>query len=255
MSAVVRMAAAAGVVAALASCGDVNAAQPSTLTAGPSARPVDPDPAIGAVFLGGGPLHSCTGTVLNSARADLILTAAHCLPSGIGTTFVPGYDDDADDQNEWTVSAVYLDQRWVDNQDPKADFAIARVGHDGGGSLREEVGGGLSVGRAPKPHTIVTVTGYPMGIGGGPISCTAPTGSAPDGYPSLPCDGLTDGLSGSPWLSGSTITGIIGGLDGGGCDERVSYSPVFDGAVGALLARAEDGGPGDDPPTAFGDGC
>ena len=63
------------------------------------------------------------------------------------------------------------------------------------------------------------------------------------------------GFSGAPWITGSTVSGVIGGLDGGGCDDEVSYSPPFDDAVTALLARAEAGGPGDGAPTAFDDGC
>ena len=131
------------------------------------------------------------------------------------------------------------------NQDPLADFAILRVSarrrrH----ASKPRPVGGLALGAAPKPGTVVTVTGYGLGVGGGPIGCQAATELAPGGFPSLPCGGLVDGTSGAPWTTGSTITGLVGGLDGGGCDENVSYSPPFDDAVVALLARAEAGGPG-----------
>jgi hypothetical protein len=143
----------------------------------------------------------------------------------------------------------------VDSQDPRADFAIARVRRDDGGSVRDEAGGGLRIGQAPMPGTAVTVTGYPMGLGGGPVSCTATTGAQTQGFPSLPCLGLADGLSGAPWVAGSTITGLVGGLHGGGCDESLSYSPPFDVAVVRLQDRAEAGGPGDEAPTVFDDDC
>ena len=77
------------------------------------------------------------------------------------------------------------------------------------------------------------MTGYALGVGGGPIGCQGPTELAPGGFPSLPCAGLVDGTSGAPWTSGPTITGVVGGLDGGGCDENISYSPPFDDAVAA----------------------
>ena len=64
-----------------------------------------------------------------------------------------------------------------------------------------------------------------------------------------------DGTSGAPWISGSTVTGVIGGLHGGGCAENLSYSSPFDQHVGELLARAEAGGPGDTPPSAYDDEC
>ena len=51
------------------------------------------------------------------------------------------------------------------------------------------------------------------------------------------------------------MVGLTGGLDGGGCEENVSYSPPFDDAIKRLLARAEAGGPGDVAPTAFDDDC
>lgn len=253
----------AGLLAAsTSSCGAAPEPQPqpqpqptAAASVTPTARPVGPDPRVGAVFVGGSELHTCSAAVLDSVAGDLILTAAHCLADGVDATFVAGFNDHAADDDVWHLDAVYLDPRWVDSQDPRADFAIARVSRDAGGSVRAHAGGGLTLGQAPKPGAVVTVTGYEMGVGGGPISCTAATAPETRGFPSLPCVGLVDGLSGAPWMDGSTITGLIGGLHGGGCDETVSYSPPFDGAVMRLLARAEAGGPADDAPTAFDDDC
>jgi hypothetical protein len=81
------------------------------------------------------------------------------------------------------------------------------------------------------------------------------TANETGGFPSLPCGGLVAGLSGAPWVVGATITGIIGWLHGGGCDESVSYSPPFDDSVAQLLARAEVGGSSDDAPVVFDDDC
>jgi hypothetical protein len=216
---------------------------------------VPPDARIGALFLGAGDLHTCTAGVLDSKDGDLILTAAHCVAGGIDTTFVADFKDAADPADIWRVDSIYLDPRWVTNQDPLADFAILRVARDGAGTVEDEVGGGLTIGTAPKPGTMVNVTGYGLGVGGGPVGCKSETELAPGGFPSLPCGGLVDGTSGAPWTTGLTVTGLIGGLDGGGCDENVSYSPPFDDGVVALLARAEAGGPGDEAPTVFDDDC
>ena len=91
--------------------------------------------------------------------------------------------------------------------------------------------------------------GYPAGVGGSPIGCQASTvAHRRAGYPSLPCEGLVDGTSGAPWISGTTVTGVIGGLEGGGCAENVSYSAPFDEHIAELLARADAGGPGDPVP-------
>ena len=130
------------------------------------------------------------------------------------------------------------------------------MSRDTGGSVEAQAGGGLRLGPAPKPGTVVTVTGYGMGVGGGPIGCRTATAAPAKGFPALDCAELVDGLSGAPWIDGSTVTGVIGGLNGGGCaDESVSYSPPFDDAIKRLLARAEAGGPADDAPTVFDDDC
>lgn len=261
----IRLTAAVITAAVLTACGTAYPAPPSAgapatgdrVPAG-SAHPVPADPRLGALFYGTGDLHFCTASVLRSAVADLILTAAHCVTGGEDTTFVPGFADgsaNARANDTWRLDAIYLDPRWRSDQDPAADFAIARVSRDDGRSLRAVTTGGLRLAGSPAPGTPVTVVGYGVGVGGGPTACTAATAPPRDGYPVVHCDGIVAGFSGAPWIVGSTVVGVIGGLDGGGCLDEVSYTPAFNDAVRSLLARAEAGGPSDDPPTAFDDGC
>lgn len=231
---------------------------PAALTS-PAARPVDPDPRVGAVYLGDGDLHTCTASVLAPSSANLILTAGHCLARGVEARFVPGDgDDDGDgvvEAGSWAVDAVYLDPRWVTGTDPAADFAVAHVSRSDGAGLQSVVGDGLRLATSPRPGAEVTVIGYPAGVGGGPAACRASTAPALRGFPTLHCAGIVGGFSGAPWITGSSVSGLVGGLDGGGCAEEVSYSPPFDDAVARLQARAQAGGPGDDPPPFFDDGC
>ena len=219
------------------------------------AASVDPDPRVGAVFLSGSDLHACTGSVLHSAAGNLVLTAAHCLSAGGPVRFVPGFANTAAPDDMWSVDALYLDPRWLANKDPLADYAIARVSRPAGGSVEALIGSALTLGTAPSRSTQVTVVAYPAGVGGLPIGCQANTGLSDGGYPELPCAGLADGTSGAPWISGSTVTGVIGGLHGGGCAENLSYTSPFDEHIAQLLARAQAGGPGDVPPTSFDDQC
>jgi hypothetical protein len=167
---------------------------------------------------------------------------------------VPGFSDGADPADYWRVDAVYLDPRWLADQDPLSDFAIARVGREGGGSVEAQAGGGFALGSAPTEGTEVTVSGYAFGAGGEQVGCRART-ATDRGFPSLPCAGLVDGTSGSPWLADSVVTGVVGGLEGGGCEENVSYSPPLDDAIKQLLRRAEAGGPGDAAPMVPADDC
>jgi hypothetical protein len=249
-----------GVLASSISCADQVRTAPAgdKVMAMPSlaaAKPVPPNPRVGAVFVGGESLHTCTGAVLNSPAGDLILTAAHCLAAGTDSFFVPGLASKAADPEYFHVDAIYLDPRWVSGQDPVADFAVARVSRQGSTSVEAQASGGFDLGSAPTSGADVTVTGYPASIGGDPVGCDTRTASADRGFPSLLCAGLVDGTSGAPWVAGSVISGIIGGLEGGGCEENVSYSPPFDDAVKQLLVRAEAGGPGDEAPAVAVDDC
>jgi hypothetical protein len=63
-----------------------------------------------------------------------------------------------------------------------------------------------------------------------PIVCKAPVDQAGI-YPGVDCPGYTTGTSGSPWLSDfdpasktRVLTGVIGGLDPGGCLPDTSYT-------------------------------
>jgi Trypsin-like peptidase domain len=219
------------------------------------AAPVDPDLRVGPIFLNGAPEHVCTGSVVHSATGNLVLTAAHCLAGANQITFVPGFAGDGPPTDVWTADAVYLDQRWTDAKDPHADYAIARVSSQSGGPVESHVGLALTLGTAPAPGSRVTVLGYPSGVGGSPIGCQTNTAVTDSGYPSLACEGLVGGTSGAPWVSGTTVTGLIGGLDGGGCAENVSYSAPFDDHIVQLLSRAEAGGPGDAVPKDLDDTC
>jgi hypothetical protein len=219
-----------------------------------AAAPVRPDPRVGAIFLGGGDLHACTGSVLHSEAGDLVLTAAHCLAGGGPATFIPGFAGSAAPSDVWTLDVLYLDPRWVANKDPQADYVIARVSRPDGASIEAVAGSALSLGSAPAKGTRVNVVAYTAGVGGMPIGCQVST-EIEDGFPALPCAGLADGTSGAPWISGSTVTGVIGGLHGGGCAANLSFSSPFDQHITDLLARAEAAGPGDVPPAGINDEC
>ena len=258
------LAAGVGLALVLAGCG--HQAQSAPATSQPDravagvlnrviAAPVKPDPRVGAFFLSGSDLHACTGSVLHSAAGNLVLTAAHCLSTGGPAQFVPGFARKAAPEDLWTVDTSYMDPRWLANRDPRADYAIARVSRPSGGSVEALAGSALSLGMAPQRGSQVTVVAYPAGVGGLPVGCQTDTGFGDSGYPELPCAGLVDGTSGAPWISGSTVTGVIGGLHGGGCAENLSYSPPFDQHVTQLFARAQAGGPGDAPPSSFDDQC
>ncbi|MDT2007893.1 trypsin-like peptidase domain-containing protein [Rhodococcus opacus] len=215
------------------------------------------DPRVGPLFLAGTPIHVCTGSVLDSADGDLVLTAAHCIAgSGGALSFAPGYDRGVSPFGLWTVSQIYVDPAWLESQDPQHDYAVLRVAPAGATlpmSVESAAGGGFELAATPATASTVTVTGYPT-FGDGPVSCTAATTST-DSYPTVVCDGLGEGTSGGPWAVGSRVVALVGGLDHGGCTDSVSYSPTFGPGALALLDRAESRGAGDSTPFALTGAC
>lgn len=223
----------------------------------PQAQPVETVPATGALFypslldllpLLGAP-HVCSASVLSSPTRNLVATAAHCVFGlGPGIEFAPLLHDDQLPAGVWTVQRIYIDPAWTASFDPRHDLAILRVAPRAGKQL-EDVVPGRRIG-TPTAGVPVTVSGYPMGSGGRPVSCTAPLALV-DGYSSIGCSGFADGTSGGPWVQDGALVGVIGGLEQGGCAPDVEYSTPFGAAVQALLARAIAGGPGDLVPIGF----
>ena len=103
---------------------------------------------------------------------DLVLTAAHCLADGIEPTSCPAFQGEADSSAMWRVTAVYLDPRWV-AEPGSAGRLRDRAGEPGRRGADRSAGGfGVDASAPhPAPGSVVTVTGYPLGVGGGPVGC------------------------------------------------------------------------------------
>lgn len=217
---------------------------------------------IGAVFLNSSAQHFCTASVVDSARGDVVLTAAHCV-SGTGTSmvFAPGYHDGISPYGRWTVTGVHLAPGWLKSRDPRDDFAFLTVAPQKvHGHLEEieQVTGAYQLGGLPRSGTAITVTGYAAGSDDKPISCRTKVFYTGD-YPTFDCRGYVDGTSGSPWLvqaaNVTSVVGIIGGKNQGGCVDSRSYSsPLTQDARTAYL-RAVDHEPSDVAPGPASDGC
>ncbi|WUH93087.1 serine protease [Streptomyces sp. NBC_00433] len=211
-------------------------------------------PTVGVLFSVGDDLaaHYCTASVVHSPGRDLILTAAHCEP-GDDIGFVPQYRAGADRQpyGIWAVDEVFTDPRWAPDDDAASDYdvAFAQVRPDAHGRRIEDATGANRLALTPGYRNRVTVVGYPR-LGKDPadraIICTTTTERLDTRRQlRLVCDGFASGTSGGPWLLAldartrtGEVVGLIGGLDGGGPDDRVSYSPLFSDAVLALYHSA-----------------
>ncbi|MCZ4118552.1 trypsin-like serine peptidase [Streptomyces sp. H39-S7] len=230
-----------------------NANVSTTIAPAGAARHISGIPTVGVLFSvdESAEAHFCSASVVHSPSRSLVLTAAHC-EAGTDVVFVPDYAKGAKAQpyGTWAVDQVFTDPRWGDfGTGSDYDFAFARVKRNDQGKSIEDVTGANILTRTPGWTNKVTVIGYPgeaFDPTGRAISCTTAT-SRLSGMRQLQmdCGGYYDGTSGSPWLldfdpktrTGKVI-GLVGGLDGGGPDDSVSYSPLFEDALFTLYGTA-----------------
>lgn len=224
----------------------------------PTAFTVGSVPTTGTLSPPGTTFHICTASVVSSPTQDLIITAAHCVfGNAVGYTFVPGSVDGSAPHGRWTVTAAYVDPAWKATRNPLRDVAILRVApqHIGGALHKvQQLTGGNRLITTPATLGPLVVPAYVAGVGGSPISCIAATyrnGS----YTAFDCGGYSDGVSGAPFVQGSNLLGVIGGLNQGGCSPSTSYSAPFDATTLATFNRAVSGQKADVLPGPASDGC
>jgi len=217
--------------------------------------------AMGKVFFTlGATNYTCSGTLVRSARAYVVLTAAHCVTNGHGLwavnwTFVPGYKDGAEPYGQYTARRFFVSPRW---QGPAAseryDVAFVRVvpaAPDDRGSRPAAAPAGLPI-RFAASQTApqqgqAYVFGYPAlapYTGLYPNYCAGPAVSSVtrEGSVRMAC-AMTAGDSGGPWLTGfspQTGTGTIAAvtaykLSG---DLRTLYGTVLGPTARALYLSA-----------------
>ncbi len=190
--------------------------------------------------------HFCTGSVVDSASGDLVITAAHCVVGHAADhmAFVPDYGDGKHPHGIWTVTAVIVDKHWRSSQDPADDFAFLTVRRTGTRASLETLTGGEAIAVGVPAGRTVKVAGYPD-TADAMISCdnTAHAFSATQFI--FSCAGFSDGTSGGPLLADvrpadglDTVIGVIGGYEQGGSTALVSYAARFRGEFGALYQQA-----------------
>jgi V8-like Glu-specific endopeptidase len=244
------------------------AVTPTALAAGdsPATRVAQRDPgaaaagipfggaaAVGALFTSsGGTLgaHFCTASVIASPAGNLLITAAHCMqgkplsPAG-SVVFAPDYHNGIFPYGTWPVTAVYVDSRWQQSQDPNDDIAFLTAG--GPHADIQRVTGAETL-MLDQPPQQVQVVGYPDQTNA-PISCTAPARRFGTRQMVFDCDNYTNGTSGGPFLADigpatgdGWVIGVIGGYQQGGDTPDVSYSPTFASSLLGLYETAVSGG-------------
>jgi V8-like Glu-specific endopeptidase len=215
-----------------------------------------PFTAVGRVFLKvGGFAGFCSGTAINSASRQLVLTAGHCLYSvlpghRVPTSaryfdFVPDYSHGQAPFGEFIGRKGFLPQPWLRSINENFDMAAVLTEPNAAGqNVADAVGGGIPIATDRTRDQDYQVLGYPGGPErksmqecdahfSGDDQLTYPLG----GPPSLgvACY-MGEGASGGPWLiNGGTE---IGGITTYGHIKNFThtYGPYFSSRnVGALV--------------------
>lgn len=195
--------------------------------------------------------HFCTASVVQSPGRNMLITAAHCaFDADAGKpvddlVFAPDYRNGNGPTGLWKVNNVVVDDRWAKSQDEDLDVAFLTVDPKDGKNIQDVLGGN-SLGIDRGFNNEVKITGYPTSRAT-PISCQNRTTKYSDTQLRIQCTDFEDGTSGSPWLADydpksrtGTVIGVLGGHEGGGDENDVSYAAYFDNDIAKLYQRAQD---------------
>jgi V8-like Glu-specific endopeptidase len=205
----------------------------------PTAKHFNGVSTVGALFFTAkSAAHYCTGSVVDSATENLVLTAAHCVfDSGSyvdNIEFVPGYRGGRQPYGAWAVKTIFVAAGWVKKQNPNLDFAFLAVTPPTGTRRPiQQVTGGLRLGINRPYRRPIEVIGY-NDTDSRPVECATHSFEFEADQMEFYCRDYQDGTSGSPWIirydsSNGTgvVFGVIGGYEEGGIYEWASYSPYF----------------------------
>ncbi|MFJ8675919.1 trypsin-like serine peptidase [Streptomyces sp. NPDC093589] len=207
---------------------------------------------IGAVFEKSDPgEHFCTASVVQSQGRNMLITAAHCAyDSDAGApvddlVFAPDYRDGDGPTGRWKVKKVVVDDRWAKSNDENFDVAFLVLDKKDGKQIQDELGGNtLGIDRGFDDE--VKITGYPSSRDT-PISCRNRTTKFSDTQLRIQCTDFEGGTSGSPWLADydpksqtGTVIGVLGGHEGGGDEDDISYAAYFNDDIATLYRRAQE---------------
>jgi V8-like Glu-specific endopeptidase len=238
-------------------------------TAGRGLRLVHGGPAaaaVGKVFFSLGDTDFvCSGALVRSRHADVVLTAAHCVRNGRGQwatdwTFVPGYSDGTDPYGQYTARRFFVSPRWTGpgTASERYDVAFVQVTPvkpDGTRSREASAPAALPI-RFDASQTVAApspayVFGYPAlppysGLYANYCAGQAAASAIRPGSVRAACT-MTAGDSGGPWLAGfspqagtGTVTAVTAYKLSG--NPRTLYGTVLGPSARALYRRASEPG-------------
>jgi V8-like Glu-specific endopeptidase len=170
---------------------------------------------------------SCSGSTVNSAGKDSVITAGHCVFGSLGGEvpgegwhtnwiFVPDYDNGYAPYGVWTARQLWIPTNYYNNQDEGDDIGGAVINSNVYGQHIVNVVGGQGMAWNYPNNEFVYDFGYPAGAPFNGATLQYCTGSEFNwtGISStmgLPCN-FTGGSSGGPWLM--SFNGEFGYING-----------------------------------------
>ncbi|MER5864143.1 serine protease [Kitasatospora sp. NPDC002040] len=191
---------------------------------------------VGALFVDGH--HFCTASVITSPSGTFAITAAHCLSSTDGVTFVPGYRNGTAPYGTWRVTEIHTTGGWQRDENPDEDYALLEIAPDATGRTIQAAVGGNPLAFGTPLATTARLYGYPS-RSDAPILCTNVTTARSAHQRRIDCPAFPGGTSGGPFIDTATgrVIGVIGGYQQGGNTEDISYSAAFDTTLATLFTE------------------
>jgi V8-like Glu-specific endopeptidase len=202
-------------------------------------------PAVGKVFFS---LPSgdfvCTGTLVQSANRDTVVTAGHCVWGERGWAanwvFIPGYHDGGGPYGQYRARMLYTTAGFQDREDLNVDAGFATLGTGSGGRHLGDVVPAQPIAFNQPRHQYLTAFGYPTKPpydGSKLVSCAGTVHDDTIGHTSdqgMDRCPMTEGASGGPWFqrwngSHGTVTSVTSvGYDN---DPGVLWGPYFGDSI------------------------
>ncbi|HUK68066.1 MAG TPA: trypsin-like peptidase domain-containing protein [Streptosporangiaceae bacterium] len=197
----------------------------------------------------------CSGAVVASANADVVITAAHCVKNGTGSwavnwTFVPGFAQGSRPYGSWTAQHFFVAPQWSRAANDNDDVAFVTLNPRHSGRRISRIG--RVVGSQPIKFGQRTAEEFAFGYpaeppynGAGLFYCSGRVTG--DHFHASQDSGLrcqmTAGSSGGPWLSGfdpATGTGTITSVSSFkySADPSTLYAPPLGAVARALFRQA-----------------
>ena len=211
----------------------------------------------GKVFFEGtnGGYYMCSGAIVTSDTADLVVTAAHCVfdtESGAwlnsNWVFIPGYSNGNRPYGTWPARNFLTLTSWTNNRYFDHDVGFVALSTLDGRHIQHVLGSqGIGFNFARLQHTFAF--GYPGNLDGGNYlkSCVGnaenPSGASDYHGQRLWCN-MGGGSSGGPWLQNvdeSNGVGYVTSVNSfriGSAPDHM-FGPYFDSTIGSLYDSAK----------------